>query len=50
MEPFEGRRREFSRLPQYLIKAMLGCAMAVAEWMDMKNESLQNKLIMRNTF
>ena len=30
IEPLDGRRRSWSRLPQYLIKAMLGLAMVVA--------------------
>jgi hypothetical protein len=35
-EPEAGRLRASSRTPQYLIKAMLGCAMAVAEAMGVK--------------
>ena len=29
MDPFTGRRRVLSRLPQYLMKAIFGCAWAV---------------------
>jgi hypothetical protein len=32
IDPFEGRRRDCSRFPQYLMKAILGEAMAVAEF------------------
>jgi len=34
IDPFAGKRKESSRLPQYLIKAIFGCATAVATESD----------------
>jgi len=35
MDPFTGMRKEEFRLPQYLMKAILGCEMDVAVKIDM---------------